>query len=117
MPRIDTFTRAAARYLLREPDTAEICREWMTSEPDPEKRALLYAVRLSEDVLTTLRARFDERDPEDRMLLAWLELATRHVNWRRVAELLLRRHGQDSLEGDLPPAKQSRWTVWAMPGG
>jgi hypothetical protein len=109
MPRMQSFTRSALCYFLRDPKTADVCREWVTSVSDPERRALLYSVRLAEDFLELCRMMRDTGEPENRLHADWLEMASRRVNWRKVADVLLNRFTGPE---DEQPAPKTRWVIW-----
>ncbi len=95
MARVQTFTRCALRFLIHDPDMPDTVREWLEDENEPEQRALLFAIRLSEDFLETFRdgpcqvASFNAS--ERRFYMRLIDLASRRVNWRCVAECLLKR--------------------------
>lgn len=111
MPKPRTITRAVYDYLASDPDVKETIRDWIDSEPDPERRALLFAVRLSEDLTEDMRAL--GRGIDGDLHTAWVEEASARVNWQRIAETLLHRFSQPEVE---EPAPRSHWTVWATPG-
>ncbi len=68
---------------------------------------MLYAVRLAEDFLELARMMRETGDPEKRLHADWLEMASRRVNWRKVADVLLERFGEPEEE----PAPSTRWVV------
>src|SRR5262245_23931042 len=88
----------------------ETIRQWVEDEPDPRQRAIGLGVALSDDFAELFDFGDDPRDPQAGLLTAWARLAKERVNWRRVAEALLRRFaGSVSRIRDTPPARRAAW--------
>jgi hypothetical protein len=94
-----TFTSAVARYLELDPSTPDTVTYWLRAEGDAEQRAMKFAANLAEDFIAAFQLPVPDEQPE----LALLNVLSRHaidqVNWRRVAEKLLRHFGQPAMIG------------------
>lgn len=99
-----TFTAAVLRHLLADPSMPETVRHWRQTEADPRQRVQFFAIQLAEGFLETFR--FDEDggwNVEGNLGNAVMYLAQAHVNWERIAEVLLRRFTLPVMLATAPP--------------
>ena len=90
MSRPLTFTAAAVRHYLGDPDVPAKITDLRCREPDAEKRRLLLAVFLSEGLADIHFAEdIVAPDRETCFVNQLLELAAERINWQRVAKALL----------------------------
>jgi hypothetical protein len=87
-----TFTQLLLKHFLADPDMPETVRQWHQAEPDPERRAMLFACAMSEDVIAAFRT--DSESPDAVLRAALLRMVVDRVAWRRVVDELLRHFTQ-----------------------
>lgn len=109
-----TPTDAVYRHLLDDPDMPATVREWVTTEPDREQRAVKFACALAEDFIAEFRHDNEADDPRIGLHNALTRMALDAVNWRRVALALLKRFTRPVVVAcRVPPAQAHRWAKFA----